>query len=65
MVNNMNGLAKRIDKIEKDIGRDKDRPVWVRLPDPENPGKTIEFVGCRTLADIVRSAAQIERVETK
>ena len=50
----LHNLTRRLGKIEKDIGKDKDKPVWIRLPDPDNPDKTIEYVGCRTLADLVR-----------
>jgi hypothetical protein len=56
----MNGLARRIGRIEKEIGRDKDKPVWLRLPDPKNPDKTIEFVGYRTLTDLIVKANQAQ-----
>jgi hypothetical protein len=59
----LHNLTRRLDKIEKDIGKDKDKPVWLRLPDYENPGKFIEYVGCRTLADLVRMAATAEENE--
>jgi hypothetical protein len=47
----MYNLARRIDKIEKNVSKDKQ--VWLRLPDPDNPGETIEIEGAKTFADFV------------
>jgi hypothetical protein len=52
----IHNLTRRLDKIEKEVGKDK--PVWLCLPDPKNPDKTIEFVGCRTFTDLIRMAAK-------
>ncbi len=55
----IHNLARRIDKIEKEMGKDK--PVWLRLPRKilgleGNPEEIVEIEGCRTLTDIVALA---------
>ncbi len=59
----LHNLTRRLDKIEKDIGKDK--PVWLRLPrkmvgEDGDPEERIEIVGCRTLADFLVRADEAE-----
>jgi hypothetical protein len=54
----IHNLTRRIDKIEKDIGKDKDKPVWLRLPRKMlgldgNPEELVEIEGCRTMTDLM------------
>ena len=52
-------IQSRIEKIEKELNIE-DKTEWLKLPDPDNPGQTIEFVGCRTLVDLIVTAAKAE-----
>jgi len=47
-------IKRRIEKIEKELDIE-DNTQWLRLPDPDNPGQTVEIKGCRTLADLLLS----------
>lgn len=48
----MKKICSRIEKIEKELAVN-DNTQWLRLPDPNNPGKMIELKGCRTLVDVI------------
>ncbi len=52
-------IKRRIEKIEKELAIE-DKTEWLRLPDHDNPGQFIEFKGCRTLVDLIRTAAKAE-----
>ena len=58
----MSNLSKRVEKIEKEVGRE-DKTWWFCLPDHDNPGQEIEFKGCRTFVDLVATAAKWSRYE--
>ena len=49
----MRSIENRIEKIEKELDIE-DKTQWLRLPDPDNPGETIEIKGCRSLADFLK-----------
>ena len=48
----MKSIQSRIEKIEKKLNLE-DKTEWLRIPDPNNPGQTIEIKGCRTLAEFL------------
>ena len=45
-------IQSRIEKIEKELDIE-DKTEWLRIPDPNNPGQTIEIKGCRSLAEFL------------
>lgn len=55
----MRDISRRIEKIEKKLAIE-DKTEWLKLPDPDNLGQTIEIKGCRTLAEFLRNATEQE-----
>jgi hypothetical protein len=58
----MKDISRRVRRIENYLATEKRKP-YLRLPDPDRPGQTIEVEGCRTLAEFLKGYSDSEESE--